>query len=89
MEPASGRRLHKTWGLAGRHIFESGCVFGIRIGNRREERPRVRMKGIIYELVDCRFLDDLSGIHNEDTLGKVADRRQVVGDINNSQVVGA
>src|SRR4029077_17220340 len=66
MEPASGRRLHEAWGLAGRYIFEGGSVFGIRIWNRRKECPRIWMKGIVYELGDYRFFDDLSGIHNED-----------------------
>src|SRR5215831_18692757 len=87
VKPATRRRLHPTGRLTRRHSFESRSVFGIRVWYRCEQRPRIRMERVMYEFPHGSFLDNLCRIHNEDAIGKVTDRRQVVGDINNSKIM--
>src|SRR5215813_9026129 len=87
VKPATRRRLHQTGWLTRRHSLKSSSIFGIRVRYRCEQRPRVRMKRVVYEFPHDRFLDDLCRIHNEDAIGKVPDRRQVVGDVNDSQIM--
>src|SRR5262245_10135331 len=87
MKPATRRRLHKTGRLARWHSFKSSSVLGMRVWYRYEHRPRVRMERVVYEFPYGLFLDDLCRIHNEDAIAKVPDRRQVVGDVNHSQIM--
>lgn len=78
MKAATGRRVEGT----GLLTFEDAVRFlvGHRFGNRFQESPGVRVRGIAKELGGRRQLDDLSQVHYRDPIAGVLDDAEVVSD---------
>ena len=59
---------------------------GIGLGDRRQQRLRVRMRGRRVELLGRPDLDELAEVHHGDVVGDVAHHGEVVGDEQVGQV---
>src|SRR5438309_8257964 len=63
------------------------CLRAIRIRSRGEQELRVRVGGVIGQGDARRRLDELPGIHDDDRVGEVARGGDVVGDVEDREVI--
>ena len=70
---ASSRHL-----AAGPLGAQSGCPCRVLAGDGGQQCPRVRVVGLVEDLVDAALLDDLAEIHDRDAVGGVVHDGQVV-----------
>ena len=52
-----------------------------------QERARVGMERIAQDVVHECLFDDFAGVHDEDAFGEVAHGGEVVGDVDDGQIV--
>ena len=81
VEAAAARRVHRAGYIA--HQDDAlAFLFDDRIGDRHggEQRLGVGVQGIVVERIAIRQFDDFAQIHDGDTVGDVADHRQIVRD---------
>ena len=50
----------------------------VEVGHTREQRPRVRVRGVIEHVLARAVLNDLSGVHDRDPVRHVRDDAEVV-----------
>ena len=79
VEVAARRRCERARDLAAHGTCREPAT-GVGLGDRLEQRPRVRMLRPREHLVRRAGLDDLPEVHDGDPVGDVLDDRQVVGD---------
>ena len=80
-EPAPRRRIDRAGDVTGEEDpppFALGHRVGL--GDRRQERLRVRVRCVVVQLVGRPDLDQLAEVHHRHHVAHVAHDRQVVGD---------
>ena len=60
-----------------------------QVRDRVEQRPGVGVRRVGEDRVLGAELDDLAGVHHRDAVGDVGDHREVVGDVERADAVGA
>ena len=85
VEPAAGRRRRGRRDVALEHEARLPAA-RVRLGDRGQQRHRVRVARVAVELLDRADLDDLAEVHDADAVGEVLDDRQVVADEQVGQV---
>ena len=85
---AERRRAYRVIVLCNGVIVNSHAlllIYGVGQGNGGQKGSRIRMQGILKELVRIRQLHHLAEVHNTDTVGEVLNDGQVVGDEQDGQ----
>ena len=79
-----GRQLrHQMRRLAGRDLADRHqplAGFHVKARYRAKQRPQIRVRGALKDIVERAAFHDLALIHHDDFLGDVGDDAEVMGD---------
>src|SRR5262245_35815968 len=75
MEGAPGRKAREVRRLPGDRVER---LLAAELRHRAQQRARVRMLGIVEQLLHRRLLDDLAGVHHRHPIAHLRDDAQVV-----------
>jgi len=83
---ARGESCGVGW-LAADHGSLAQAIGGVRLGHRGQERPAVGVLGVLDELAGRCHFHDATRVHDRDAVGEVACAGQVVGDVQECQLL--
>src|SRR5512136_3032957 len=87
VEPASRGRVDQAGRFAWREFLERLGILGIRFRRACEQRHCIGMERVVQDQAHFGFLDQVSRIHYKNALGEVADRRKIMGDIDDGEMI--
>ena len=87
MEPAAVGGVDQAGRFPGWDILEPAHVLRLRVRDGVEERYCIRMERALHYILHICFLHQLGGIHDEGTMREIAHGGEVVGDVDNAEIV--